>query len=513
MQPATDKPASQNKEALLIRADADVAMGTGHVMRCLALAQAWQDAGGRAVFAMADATPGIRQRLQREGVELECIPGEAGTAHDARHTADLAGHLGAFWVVTDGYHFGASYQRELKAAGLRVLFVDDDGRSQPYSADLVLNQNVDANESLYRERETSTRLLLGPRYALLRREFRRWRNWRREHPAIGRKILVTMGGSDPDNITVKAVEGILLLSHMNLETVVLVGGSNPHLPRIGRMVAQQGPAMRLVHDAPDMAELMDWADVAVAGAGTTFWEMCLLGLPSILMVLAENQRPIAEEAARLDIAVNLGSAGKVEREAIAAALEPMLNSQAERIRRSKNGRNLVDGCGAERVVAFLADLELRRTIESDCKLFWEWANDPATRASSFIGKPISWEEHQSWFRGKLSDPRAILYTATNREGTPLGEARYQLEGTRATLSINMGANFRGCGCGRKMLAVAVERLFQDSAAEVIDAYVKPTNEASVRLFSGGGFLQVETQTIEGQQAMHFVLMRKAVQDG
>src|SRR5579864_7920496 len=134
MQPAMDKSLSQNKEPLLIRADASVAMGTGHVMRCLALAQAWQDSGGRAVFAIADATPSVRQRLQNEGVEVENITAEAGTPLDATETSDLARRHGSFWVVADGYQFDAEYQSTVKATGLRLLFVDDDGRAKRYSA-------------------------------------------------------------------------------------------------------------------------------------------------------------------------------------------------------------------------------------------------------------------------------------------------------------------------------------------------------------------------------------------
>jgi len=497
------------QETLLIRADANVAMGTGHVMRCLALAQAWQDAGSCAVFAVADATLAIKQRLQDEGMEAEYLAAGAGTAQDAKQTADIARSRSAAWVVIDGYQFGAEYQAKVKAAGLRLLFVDDDGRAEHYSADLVLNQNIRASEDLYANREPGTRLLLGPRYALLRREFRQPRGWRREIPARATKVLITMGGSDPGNVTAKVTEAVSQLSHMGLETAVLVGGSNPHLSSVKRLVRQQGQAMRLIHDAPDMAVPMAWADVAIAAAGTTFWEMCLLGLPSILLVLAENQRAIAEEAERLGVAVSLGDAANVRVSAIAAALERLLNSQFERMTRSDKGRDLVDGRGAERVLAFLSDLELRRTLESDCEVFWEWANDPQTRASSFTSKPISWEEHVTWFRARLADPRALLYTATNREGLPLGEVRYQIDRKRAALSISVGESFRRRGWGRKIMTVAAEQLFQDSEAEIIDAYVKPANEASARLFSVAGFQRSSTQSIDGQEAVHFVLSRKA----
>jgi RimJ/RimL family protein N-acetyltransferase len=272
----------------------------------------------------------------------------------------------------------------------------------------------------------------------------------------------------------------------------------------------QKQPIRLINDATNVPELMTWADIAVTGAGTTFWEMCFLGLPAILLVLAENQEGVAAAADERGIASNLGRGTEVSASAVAGKLAELVSSHERRVGQSEKGRKLVDGRGAERVVAFLSDLELRRTAESDCEIFWEWANDPGARAASFRNKAISWEDHTQWFRAKLADPQAILYTVTNKGGLPMGEVRYQIEGKRAVLSISLDAGFRGCGLGQKIVAVATEKLFQDSAIEFVDAYVKPTNDASLKLFTGAGFLLFPSEAIEGQEAVHFVLERSAV---
>jgi UDP-2,4-diacetamido-2,4,6-trideoxy-beta-L-altropyranose hydrolase len=498
------------ERTLLIRADAGAAMGTGHVMRCLALAQAWQGAGGQCVFAMAESTPALERRLRAEGMERQQLTAAAGTAEDATQTQHLAGEKCAAWIVVDGYQFGSEYQLSIKSAGFKLLFVDDNIHAENYSADLVLNQNLHATVNLYAKSEPYTRLLLGPRYAMLRRDFLGWRNWRREIPAIGGKILVTMGGSDPNNLTTRVIEAIRQLPNPNLETVVLLGGSNPHLRSVQAARGESQQSMRLITDATNMAEWMAWADVAVAGAGTTFWEMCFLGLPGILLVLAENQRGVAAAAEKMGIAYSLGEAAEVSAPAIGGRLSELLNSHDKRKSQSEKGRTLVDGRGAERVVAFLSGLELRRTVESDCEVFWEWANDPEARAASFHREPISWEAHAEWFRARLSDPKAIFYTATNQEGLPVGQVRYQIEGKRAVLSVSLGVRFRRCGWGRKILGVATERLFQESEVEAIDAYVKPTNEASIKLFTGTGFVRLPAEKIEGQEGVHFILHRSLV---
>lgn len=489
---------------LLIRCDASIAIGTGHVMRCLALAQAWQDAGGNVTFAMAEATPSIEARLRISGVNVVRLPVSPGSAEDSARTCDRARQEKAAWVVVDGYHFESAYQTALRAGGPKVLFVDDHGAAPPYSADLVLNQNVHACEGLYRDRAAHTRVLLGPRYILLRREFGFWRKRTFEIAPRARRILVTMGGSDPDNVTEQILR--ILLAEPDLELTVVVGGSNPHLANIEQLVSEAKPPTRLLRDVSDMPALMVWADLVVAGAGTTSWEMCMMGLPAALCVLAPNQEKIAGELARLGAAVDLGYVGRVPADKTSKVLCELLRSQAMRAKMSARGREIVDGRGAERVLTFLwGDPMLRRTIESDCKSFWEWANDSAEPAVSFAREPIPWERHMEWFLARLADPQSFLYTAVNRRGDPMGMVRYQLDGMRAVLSINLGAAFRGKGNGRKMLFLAAEELFRNSPVTAIDAFVRISNQPSIRLFEGAGFRKAGVETVDGDQAIRYVL--------
>ena len=335
-----------------MRADASVAMGTGHVMRCFALAQAWRDAGGGAVFAMAQATPAVEDRLQRESMGVTRLKAEPGSADDAQETIALARGKQSSWVVVDGYGFAADYQARLRSAGLKVLFIDDNGHAGVYSADLVLNQNAHADEELYRSREPSTKLLLGPRFAMLRREFSAWRGWKREIPVVARKVLVTMGGSDPDNFTRKVVDGLCATTGEKLHIRVLAGGSNPHAASLAELAGGEN-SIQLVRDATDMPEQMSWADLAVAGAGSTCLEMCFMGLPALLIDLAENQTPIANELARRGTAYHLGSSKTVTPELVAVETRRVLGSVAERRAISQRGRELVDAAGAKRVVCEL----------------------------------------------------------------------------------------------------------------------------------------------------------------
>ncbi|NJN67365.1 MAG: hypothetical protein HC884_11960 [Chloroflexaceae bacterium] len=125
--PGLPRDKNQNSPRLAIRADGSSSIGTGHVMRCLALAQAWQDRGGRVVFAMAETTPALRERLEAENIPVVCFSAVTGSQEDAQRTLSLARQVEAGWVVADGYHFGAAYQQVVKEAGLRLLLVDRNG--------------------------------------------------------------------------------------------------------------------------------------------------------------------------------------------------------------------------------------------------------------------------------------------------------------------------------------------------------------------------------------------------
>jgi UDP-2,4-diacetamido-2,4,6-trideoxy-beta-L-altropyranose hydrolase len=490
---------------LLFRTDASVSIGTGHVMRSLALAQAWQDGGGRASFAMTEATPAVEARLRNEGVEVVRLSVVVGSVADASETARLAREHAASWVVVDGYRFGAEYQASLKGQGLKVLFVDDNGHAGHYSADLVLNQNAHASEALYPDREASTRLLLGPRFAVLRREFAPWREWKRDIPEAARQVLVTMGGSDPGNVTERVIEAIL--SERGLTATVVVGGSNPHLPRLRAVAGKAGSALQLVENATNMSELMARADIAVAGAGTTSWEMCFLGLPALLIVLADNQRGVADELSRQGIASHLGSSSEVTRNTIARELRKLASSLVVRKSMSERGRYLVDGRGAERVAAAMKaeSLSIRLAEDGDCKLFWEWANDPAVRTSAFSPDAIPWEQHVAWFRRKLQDETCRILLALDDSDVPIGQIRFDKIGLgEADIDITIGSRFRGLGYASRLIELGANQVFAERHLQRLHAFVKPENIASAKAFEKAGFARLEVATVKGQPAVHFI---------
>lgn len=335
---------------LLVRVDASAEIGVGHLMRCLALAQACQDQGGRVGFAMAEGGERFRARLQAEGFQLLSLVTEVGSGDDARQTLALASQLGSSWIVVDGYRFDAAYQRAIQAGDVRQLFLDDCGHAENYYADLVLNQNLHADEDLYQKRDPEVELLLGLDYLLLRREFLNVRPTVALMREPARRILLTLGGSDRENLTGWLLQALQQLAGHELEVCALVGATNPHRQALEKVVRDSRFPLRLASAVTDMSELYAWADMAVTAGGSTLWELSYMGVPAVTLILAANQEPSSLALDRYGSIRCLGYPGELSQQQVADAVSALAMDANGRQRMSNLGRQLVDGQGAWRVV-------------------------------------------------------------------------------------------------------------------------------------------------------------------
>lgn len=340
---------------MLIRADASPEIGTGHVMRCLALAQSWQDAGGSVIFAMAQSTPSIRARLVAENCKIVSIAAIPGSNQDADLTDEYAAGSDVEWMVVDGYVFGGEYQERLQNGERKLLCIDDAGKCDHYFADIVLNQNLTAAKELYRNCLPATQLLLGPCFCLLRREFAPWRKWQRETVSHGRNVLITLGGSTSVEAGRRVMESLSHVSVESLHAIFVVGGSSHDVAALESHAAKFSSMISIRRDVLNMAELMAEAAVAISAAGSTCWELCLLGLPSILLDVADNQIPIAIEMERRGCAIYAGHGNTVSPHELAHRIEKLLAAPDIRESMAHRCRQLVDGLGAERVVSAMRD--------------------------------------------------------------------------------------------------------------------------------------------------------------
>jgi UDP-2,4-diacetamido-2,4,6-trideoxy-beta-L-altropyranose hydrolase len=339
---------------LLVRSDAAPVNGTGHLMRCLALAQQWLDLGGAVRWHLADAPGVLVDRIAAERIGVVRVTGPSGGAQDGAGLAEaLAGTPGALAVV-DGYHFGAAFLDALGAQAERVLLVDDLAALPAYPVGWVLNQNAHADRRDY-PADSPASFLLGIRYVLMRREFRAPAG-DRPVPPHARRVLVTFGGADPTGMTARVAAALRLLpqaSTGDLEARLIVGAANPAADEIERAVAD-APWLAMRRAVADMPAEIRWADLAVTSGGTTVWELARYGCPALVAETVPAETRLVEGLRRLGLDEALGPETELNERKIADAVAARLEDAAWRTEMRSLGMRLVDGDGARRVALALA---------------------------------------------------------------------------------------------------------------------------------------------------------------
>jgi len=335
-------------DRLLIRTDAGPTIGAGHVMRGLALAQQWRLNGGRVTFACSELPAVFGDRLRSEGCEVVIIDSEAGSPNDAAATLKVAQDLDAV-VVADGYRFSVEYQRAVYGKARALLVLDDYGQIGRYSADMILDQNLGTSEDIYADRPPNCRLLLGPEYVMLRREFLDAVQNRNEVSPAVRNVLVTTGGADVGGLAIKILD-ILEEIPESLDITVVVGGASLGTGPIEVLARSSHHRIRLIENATNMAQLMTETDLAVSTAGSTVWELAYLGVPAVLGVVAENQRLGAAALQKSGAAVAFNGAATFAAEEFRQALDLVYADQSGRSAMTEAAQRIVDGMGAARVV-------------------------------------------------------------------------------------------------------------------------------------------------------------------
>ncbi len=331
---------------LAIRADGDNTIGTGHLMRCLALADAWQRAGGIARLHCAAIPDAIRDRYRGMGVRVDIRP--------AWSAADVA--TGADVVLLDGQHLPDTELSALSGTRVPLVVIDDHGWRPRYPCALVLNQNAYAEPGLYAGK-TTAELCLGPRWCLLRREF--------ADPAPRvvsdrvERVLILMGGADPTGrsaLALDATERAARALPGDIEAVLVVGAANPALDALTRHAAGLRIRAAVHHDVRNLVPLMASADLAISAAGSTIWELAALGTPMILGAQNEGERGTAAVLAVRGAALDLGLLDRLDVERLVQAIVEVAGDVALRKRMSRAGQALVDGRGADRTAARIAGL-------------------------------------------------------------------------------------------------------------------------------------------------------------
>lgn len=496
---------------VVFRADASRMIGSGHVMRCLALAEALRGRGVSTAFVCRTYDGNLCDLIEARGVRVMRLPAFVAAEGDpealdgawqsdadaTRRAVECSGGgARASWLVVDHYGLDARFERAVRPAADRIFAIDDMA-NRDHDCDVLLDQNVVANAATRYDGRTAaeTELLIGPDYALLQPAYAAHRRQLAPRDGAVRRILVYFGGADREDLTARVVDAIQSLGRQDIAVDVVTGATSPAATAFRERVAGW-PNVTLHGGLPHLADLMARADLAIGAGGSATWERLCLGLPTIAVILAENQRPIVEALAASGAVRSLGTVHDVSRDVIRDAVADVVEHGISP-EWAHACRNVVDGLGAGRVAAALGaapdgPVRARMARASDEALVLEWVNDAVTRANAFSTAPIGAAEHHRWFSARLAERDACHYYLAERRECPIGQVRFQRDEDAWELHYALAPAFRGQRLAAPMLAIALQRLRQDIGRARVFGRVKSSNRPSHRVFETLGFTSRES---------------------
>lgn len=491
--------------SIVFRTDASRAIGSGHVMRCLTLAEALRSVGAGVLFVCRAHEGNLCHAIEARGFRTVQLPiGNQGPAssgvyanwlgatqeQDAVETAAAMQRSGVAkpdWIVVDHYGIGKTWEVAARALCGKILVVDDLA-DRRHDCDMLLDQNLVSNyETRYDDLlPPATIKLLGPSFALLQPQFEELRSVVHRRSGPVQRMLIYFGSGDR-GLSKKTLEAFLSLERSDVGVDLVIGPATQDVEAVRNLA--RGNVNIAVHETQDsLARFLVEADIAVGACGATSWERLCLLVPAIAVTLADNQRPIAQELERRGQIVWLGDHDAVSRHALSNALSGIL-AGTMKFQDVGRGDFEVDGRGAARVAAVLGansatPLVARPACIDDEALLLEWANDPKARSNSFDPSPIEAVTHANWLRTRLIDPSlAQIYIVETDTGIPIGQTRFEFEDGRWTIDYSLAPAFRGRSLAARVLEKGINAL-RDRVppGAIVVGRVKPSNGPSNNVF-------------------------------
>ena len=489
---------------IAFRVDANDTIGTGHLMRCLALADELARQGAGCRFVSRNTPPEMLARIERAGhvaISLSDSPTDSrasgpstahghwlgvGAAEDAREFLELLHADRPDWTVVDHYALDAEWHGLVRREAGRLLIIDDLA-DRAIDADLLLDQNLQPDgPGRYRNRVgAACELLVGPRYALLRPEFADAPPHRAaSSDAAARRILVSLGGAAPTDLNeriLKAMRGLPALH------VTLIANAADH-PRLAA-AAPENVTLATMAPTGGMTELMRTHDLAIGAGGVMTWERLSQGIPSLLLGIADNQVPVIETMLQRGLAQGHPDLRALDRDQLRSLIHVSLFNPSQRQWQSTQGRRLVDGRGTARVARRMmgTHVQFRPATVDDAQTLHAWRNSPSVRAMSHSQETIDHAAHVQWLQTTLADADRCLLVASDGDQA-IGVVRFDRRGQDALMSIYLAPDQIGRGHGsgviRQACAAIAERW---PALASVRAEIQENNVQSLHAFAAAGF--------------------------
>lgn len=506
---------------IIFRVDASQEIGAGHIMRCLTLANAFAAHHHVCRFVCRHMPDYMIDKLAFHGHQVVILPriesseiDELPHAHwlgchqaqDAAATLQAISDIEVEWLIVDHYALDQRWESSLKERASRIMVIDDLA-DRNHHCDVLLDQNL-YNESFdgYRELVPAhCQLMIGPKFAILRDEFIQQRAKLRKRSGVVQRIVVYFGGFDFFNYTTLGIQALIkLLANKTgkvIEVDVVIGGAHAQAAEIARLCDQY--KFNLHKQIDNMAELFAQADLCIGAGGISTWERCSVGLPSIVLCVADNQQSQLRHAA-LEGLLYAPQLGEDKIASLSAHISSCLENPQLLMHLSNNALQAVDAKGIRRIAHKLGlpSLTLRRAQLSDSESIYQWRNQADVRAFSFDSEPISFDKHQGWYAASMSNPDRVLLIGESH-GEPVGVVRFDLTQNTAKISIYLVSPSQSKVSGGQLLQASEQWLLENhSQVTFVCADVLGENLASVGMFKSAGY-SLKAQSYQ-KRLLHYV---------
>jgi len=418
---------------IVFRVDASSAMGGGHVVRCHTLAKALRRRGAKVTFVCRDHSGNLIENLIRDSFQVMVLPPpkvEAVTTDDyadwlgvhqlvdARETKLALENEKPHWLIVDHYALDEKWECKMRPFVKKIMVIDDLA-NRPHDCELLLDQNFSANsKERYRNLVKEGCInLLGPRYALLHKDYNVYRKTQQKHKGEVNNILIYLGGVDPDNLTCKVLQSFTSPSLSHLHVSVVVGNNNTsNWDEIKQLVSHR-PLTQLHKPSQSLVDLIAQSDFALGAGGATTWERLCLGLPALLVSVAENQNQACVSLANAGFINYAGDSSSLTIGKLQEYFENLIKQPAKLIKQANLGKLLVDGLGVLRVAEIMYSsnsdklILLRPAEQSDfynCHS-WEINDDEFLQQSASLA--LKWNQRHTDYLEILANPAFRIYVA------------------------------------------------------------------------------------------------------
>lgn len=470
-------------QRIVIRADASSDIGSGHVVRCLTLADGLKQHGATLEFICRDEPGHLAALIQNRGYRVSLIP---DTQNDLDFTRGILSQAPASWLVVDNYRLGHAWETPLRPHLGRIMAIDDLA-NRYHDADILLDQNeVEQGKARYDGLvPPHCRRFQGARYALLTPDFQDYRPAVPAHDGCIRKILVYFGGADQNQLT---MQSLAALEGTEVRITALVGWQNQDIDAIKSWCSTRA-SIEFSLPVRNMAELVAAYDLIIGAGGTTTWERCALGKPALVVTVASNQEALTAHLASRGAVLWLGRKEEFSAIGLRSAIDALMANPSLVQRMAKAAYRMTDGAGLARIVAEIMrpPLHLRPARGADCELLYQWRNHPKTRRYFFNPEEISSESHRQWFNAAIGDPMRLLLIGEAND-KPIGAVRYDIDGQAAEVSVYLDPECHGRGWGTALLLAGNGFLHgHDSKLRSLHAKVLVENKTSSGAFLAAGY--------------------------